>query len=261
MLTPGGFRHPSLVHEVGPTETLRFSEKRATILDMDGEEVECIDLTLQKKGSIPELGHGWIAFSGWTNLTDNPVIYFRTSWTVPPEPLTKGSQTIYLFNGISPSKHSDAILQPVLQWGPSEAGGGKRWSIASWYVDKSGHAYHSPSTNVKAGDKIVGLMTLIGKTNGLFYYRCEFEGFAQSVLHTKGIAELVWLNETLEAYSIGVCSDYPNVPHSAFTDIEVRTRKSVPSLDWSPITEITDCGQDVRVVSNVNPGGEVDIYY
>ena len=44
-------------------------------------------------------------------------------------------RTIFLFNGI---QNSTSIYQPVLQWGPSAAGGGNFWTVASWYVDGAG---------------------------------------------------------------------------------------------------------------------------
>ena len=57
-----------------------------------------------------------------------------------PRARTHG-QTIFLFNGIEPGDFSH-ILQPVLQWGPSAAGGGASWSVASWYVG-GGNAFHT----------------------------------------------------------------------------------------------------------------------
>jgi hypothetical protein len=51
------------------------------------------------------------------------------------------------------------IIQPVLQWGPSAAGGGAYWAIASWYVGGSGAVYSALQT-VAPGDSIFGNMTL-----------------------------------------------------------------------------------------------------
>ena len=85
-----------------------------------------------RSGPAPAFGTGWITYASWTNDTGTPVSRFATTWTVPPEPRTANGQTIFLFNGI---QNSTMIYQPVLQWGPSAAGGGSYWAVASWYAD------------------------------------------------------------------------------------------------------------------------------
>lgn len=261
VLTPGGYRHPSLVHKVEKGEILRITDQEITIHDKKMAVRARVDLLGTRAGSIPSLGSGWISYASWTNNTGTPISYFATSWVVPSEPSTKGSQTIFLFNGIDPSDPSKAILQPVLQWGSSYAGGGKYWSIASWYVKGDGNAFHTNLIQVNPGDELVGLMTLTGQASGKFSYRCEFVGFANSVLTIQDVEELVWCNQTLEAYSVDHCSDYPNAPYTAFQQIQIQTGASTPALSWSPVDSITDCGQDSEVASNANPGGEVDIFY
>jgi hypothetical protein len=67
--------------------------------------------------------------------------------------------------------------------------------------------------------------------------------------------------ETLEAYSISACSDYPNATLIAFHSISIKTHAGTPTLNWTPVDRITDCGQKAVVVSNANPGGEVDVYF
>jgi hypothetical protein len=65
-------------------------------------------------------------------------------WTVPPAPATQSGQTIYLFNGMQDSV--PMILQPVLQWGALQVGGGNSWTVASWYgADIAGSAFYTPS--------------------------------------------------------------------------------------------------------------------
>lgn len=63
----------------------------------------------------------------------SPISSFATTWKVPAAPTTNHQQTIFLFNSIEPAS-GNAILQPVLQYGPSAAGGGSYWAVASWYV-------------------------------------------------------------------------------------------------------------------------------
>src|SRR4051794_8812134 len=74
-------------------------------------------------------GHGWITTAYWETTASEAVTEFRSTWKVPPEPERRGGQLIYLFNGIT-NEARNAILQPVLQWGTSPAGGGPYWAVA-----------------------------------------------------------------------------------------------------------------------------------
>ncbi|MGB8382174.1 MAG: hypothetical protein WCG47_13210 [Dermatophilaceae bacterium] len=152
VLTPGGWKHPSLVHHVEPGMSVEHHENRLRIVDPDGAQVRDCGRAqyhpdrrplhprasrdalrnVSARGAVPALGEGWITYASWTNDTGAPVSRFATTWTVPPAPRTDNGQTVFLFNGI---QNSTMIYQPVLQWGPSAAGGGSRWSVASWYAD------------------------------------------------------------------------------------------------------------------------------
>jgi hypothetical protein len=209
---------------------------------------------------VPALGSGWITYAYWNNNTGTPISSFTTTWIVPPAPKTQSNQQIYLFNGIQNSEFS-FIYQPVLQWGPSPAGGGNSWAVASWYVDgQGGPAFSSQLTPVNPGDTLVGGMALLGQLGSLFSYNCQFQGFANSSLLIQNVQELTWCSETLEAYRITQCSDYPDAV-TAFTQISIQTGNSYPTLNWNPVNWVTDCGQQTVVVNNSNPGGEVDIHF
>lgn len=133
-----------------------------------------------------------------------------------PTPATQKDQTIILFNGIQIYGDNFGILQPALQWGSSAAGGGPYWSIASWYVTSKGQAFHTPLVTVAIGQLLLGLMTLLGKSGTKFIYDCEFRGIPGTTLPVQNITELLWCNETLEAYTLTQCSDYPSTDHTAF---------------------------------------------
>ena len=129
---------------------------------------------------LPALGEGWISYAYWTNNTGSPVTRFATTWVVPPAPATDSGQTIFLFNGI---QNSTMIYQPVLQWGPSAAGGGSYWAVASWYADgQTGTSFHSTLVRVNPGDVLVGVMTLTARQGNGFSYNCQFTGIANSSL-------------------------------------------------------------------------------
>jgi|GEM_PF-1985300 len=202
---------------------------------------------------------GWVAFGGWTNDSGQPISRLATTWVVPPEPVNKGGQTIFLFNGI---QNSTMIYQPVLQWGSSAAGGGKRWSIASWYADgQTGVSFHTDLVEVVVGQSLTGVMTLTGRSNGKFDYDCVFQGIAGTSLPIAQVEELTWANETLEAYGVTGCGDYPDTSRTRMTNIVLQTGTATPALSWSDNDAKTECGAHCTIVSNAANGGEVDIWY
>jgi hypothetical protein len=210
-------------------------------------------------GKVPALGSGWIVYAGWTNNTGSPIATFRTTWVVPPQPATQSGQTIFLFNGI---QNSTMIYQPVLQWGPSAAGGGNFWAVASWYADgQGGQAFHSQLIPVAAGAVLIGVMQLTGQSGSNYSYNCSFQGIANTQLPIQNVEQLTWANETLEAYGLTVCSDYPNTDKTGMTAISLQTNAGNPPLAWSPVSAFTDCGQSCVVVSNSPTNGEVDLFY
>jgi hypothetical protein len=261
VLTPGGYRHPSLVHRVDPGFAVHVAEGKNQLRNLTTGSL--VELVAPKflPGQVPGFGSGWIADAFWQNETGKPVTSFKTTWKVPPAPKTSSGQTIFLFNGIDPADPSQAILQPVLQWGTSHAGGGPFWSIASWFVSGNGQAFFTPLVPVNVGDTLVGKMTLTGQGNGLFSYQSEFEGIAGTNLPVQNVTELVWCNETLEAYSITACSDYPDATFTAMQSIELQTGNVTPPVHWTIQDLVTDCGQHATVPVDSGSDGEVDLFY
>jgi hypothetical protein len=91
---------------------------------------------------IPDIGTGWITYAWWLNDSGSPISQLSTQWTVPPEPAVQAGQTVFLFNALEDAQNND-LVQPVLQWGVSHAGGGPFWAVGSGYIDTGGHAYFS----------------------------------------------------------------------------------------------------------------------
>lgn len=275
VLTPGGLRPRSVVHRIEPGTILDGREGRYRQLDRRRKAVaEFGHVPFRPAGRplmprnvffpvaapVPAFGTGWITYASWSNTTGTPVSRFATSWVVPPAPSTQSGQTIFLFNGI---QNSTMIYQPVLQWGPSGAGGGSNWSVASWYADgQSGQSFYSSLVNVNTGDVLVGVMTLTGQSAQGFSYNCEFQGIANTSLAVQNIQELTWCIETLEAYGITKCSDYPNTDKTAMTAIDLRTGNTHPTVVWTVTDSVTDCGQHtLRFDDDAVGHGEVDLWY
>jgi hypothetical protein len=263
VLTPGGYRPKSLVHLVKPGHSVDVAGSQLQLVNMEtmaSIDIPKVTFDADELAALNSTG-GWIADASWANDTGSPITSFLATWVVPEAPSTNSGQLIYLFSGIDPANTSAAILQPVLQWGFSEAGGGPYWSVASWYVLGSGQAFHTSSVQVNAGDTLTGAMTLTDNTGGGFTYNCEFVGIANTSLVVAAPAELVWCNVTLEAYNVTQCSDYPASASTAFQSIEIQTGDTTPPVNWSVDNIVTDCGQQAVVVNNSGANGEIDIFY
>lgn len=274
VLTPGGWTDSSRIHRVPDGEVAGVWNGRLQVRSMAGAVVSDFGATTslldtKNRGNdftaslmSPYLGHGWIAFARWNRPagSGNAITHDTTWWVVPPAPATSNGQTIYLFNGLQDDAGN--IIQPVLQWGTSAAGGGSYWAVACWAIYSNGAGrFVGPLRSVRPGDTVVASVdsTVI---DGGHFYSCHF--------NTPGYGQLLWYDEghefpqaveTLEAYNITECTDYPDTLMTAFKGISIRTHNGIPTIAWSPRDSITDCGQSVSIVSNANPGGEVDVYY
>lgn len=277
--TPGGYRPRSQVHLVERGAVLKFVDERVQKINAAGELIADLGsiprkqtaealmpgnvtrraIVAQRAADLPGLGDGWITYADWKNSTGQPISSFSTAWVVPSEPGTSSGQLIYLFSGI---QNSTMIYQPVLQWGTSSAGGGAYWSVASWYVDgQNGKAFHTAAQRVSPGDVLVGIMTLTGQSAGGFSYDCEFQGMLDSRLTIQGVEELTWCIETLEAYQVTKCTDYPANARVRFTEIAIACRSLTPKLSWNPVNVVTDCGQHAVVVSDSATSGAIDLWF
>lgn len=278
VLTPGGFRPKGFVHAIDPDHALT---------QLDTGEFAMREISTNKithfakppagqaqfaahgpqgapKGSqAPPPGpltNGWQTY-GWWDSVSKSLTDFSTVWTVPPAPHTSSGQTVFVFNGIQNTGANYGILQPVLQWGPSAAGGGTYWAVASWYVTSGGHAFHSNLVRVNAGTKLEGVMKQTGVSGVKYNYSSTFVGIAGTTLAVSNIALLHWANETLECYGLTKCSDLPATPDTAMKDIEIKIGATHPTLKWTPVTADNNCGLHTTVHSNANPNGEVDLFY
>jgi hypothetical protein len=252
------------VHRVERNQGVHITEGKARLTDLTTRTIINYPEVTIKPGDIPGFGSAWVAYAYWANTSGQPITSFRTTWQVPEPPSTDSNQIIYLFSGIDPSDPSTGILQPVLQWGRSEAGGGPYWSVASWYVagaSAGSNAYYTTPVQVNPGDTLVGAMTLTNQSGGTFDYNCEFEGISGTSLPALNHPELVWCNETLEVYNVAQCSDYPASSYTAMRAINIQTGAMAPVVNWVAENQPTDCGQYAVVTTNSGADGAVDIHY
>ncbi|WP_212003842.1 hypothetical protein [Chitinophaga sp. HK235] len=270
VLTPVGWMPKSQVHHVETGEYLSGEGNRLRKYDRNGKVLADYGVMEQSarktpfypdnakvpgKGVFP-LGSGWITYTYWTNNTSSAISYFNTNWTVPPAPAVNSGQTIFLFNGL---QNANNILQPVLQWGPSAAGGGNYWAIANWYVGL-GTAYSS-LIPVAPGTNLQGVMSLIGGSGSTRSYTSAFTGYPSITLTVNSVPTLYWAAESMEAYGVATCSNYPNTTKTRLSAIDLRVGGVQAPLSWTVANAVTDCGQHSTVVTQGTPNGIVDIYY
>ena len=180
---------------------------------------------------------GWVAYASWYNTGSSPISSFTTTWSVPPVPATYHNQTVFLFNSIEPAS-GNAILQPVLQYGPSAAGGGAYWTVASWYLVGS-NTYHTSLVRVSVGQSLDGVITLTGSSGGKYNYVTSFTNVAGTTLTATGADQLVWATETLESYAVTSPSDYPH-GSTVFSSINLKTSSGTPYVTWTAVSDIPD---------------------
>ncbi|KAJ7092141.1 hypothetical protein C8R44DRAFT_990303 [Mycena epipterygia] len=192
--------------------------------------------TQSPSSSPPPAGRSSIAHVG----ADVHIIAANGSTSSPPKPsrsrpLATGSvarspanygQTVFLFNSIEPNS-GDAILQPGPQltyrsrYGPSSAGGGAFWALATWvrplfprgltlilttcllrYVvpRRRPNLLHHP-LRTSAFETLDGAITLTSSSGPSTAYTSPFSNVPGTSLSTTGAAQLTWAAESLTSSS------------------------------------------------------------
>ncbi|KAJ7622119.1 hypothetical protein FB45DRAFT_1006162 [Roridomyces roridus] len=261
VLVPGaGFRLASTVHQVPDGGSLaHIDESTIHVLDAAGAVVKAVTHTPTKvKSAVEPLETGWVAYASWLNTGSSPISSFKTTFTVPPVPAANHGQTVFLFNSIEPNS-GDAILQPVLQFGPSAAGGGSFWAVASWYLVGDSTFFTNP-IRTSAGATLDGVITLTSSSGSSFNYVTSFSNIAGTSLTATGSAQLTWATETLEAYGVTTKADYP-AGSTVFSAIDlVLSNGNAPSVSWSTVSDSPD-GISTKVNTSGATNAEITITY
>ncbi len=169
---------------------------------------------LTESAAVPA-GNGWVEASRWDlplSSSDN-IDYMSGTWTVPSYPSENGA-TIFIFNGIEPQDDAEGwILQPVLQYGASAAGGGNYWAIASWLVGND-YAFFSPLETVYPGNSIFGYTELLSTSGSTLYWTVSVKDKTTGVysfINVHGsVQHWTWaFAAVLEAYNVTSCSQFP----------------------------------------------------
>jgi hypothetical protein len=301
VLTPFGYKLQSHVHYLPPDHDL--TEASGRLLEIDhaskrvindfgevsvrqslshdsmrstGNNVDVRGIVVPKTNLSSPTDNGWVTFAQWHNTTGTPIKSFVTDWVVPPAPTTNHGQTIYLFNaledglGVFDATDTQHIIQPVLQWGPSNAGGGALWTITNWYgPGPTGNYFYGDLDTVAVGTGLQGVITFVGQNGNAYDYNSSFTGFPANSQYTMlNVPEMNWTYETLEVYNVQSSTDYPtataaypllDVPMNNI-QLTLTTGANAP-LNWTKYNLLTEYGQQTVIATNGSPNGAVDIYY
>lgn len=261
VLTPAGYMERSKVHFIdGEHQLTVFNGRLLKTEKKSGKMLEDFG-PVQITPTRVAAASGWIAYAYWSN-TGTPITYFNTNWVVPSAPTNKASQTIFLFNGMQDGTTSTSyIIQPVLQWGPSAAGGGKYWAVTNWYVSSS-QAFFGSLATVSAGATLQGIMQQTAVSGSNYSYNSSFVGYpAATALQVNNVPQAFWAAETLEAYGVtNPSTQYPPNSKVAMSSIQILKRSTNASISWTT-AHASGATQRASVVSNSSPNGEVDITF
>jgi hypothetical protein len=262
VLTPFGYRDRANVHLIFPGYELnRMADQHIRMQNpKTGEHIDFPKPESVNQKRVPFTDNGWITYASWYNNHRRAVSYFSTDWYVPSAPASYAGQTIFQFNSIEPASF-DSIIQPVLQYGQSAAGGGNYWCVASWFVTGN-QAYFTTPVQVNVGTFLGGQITLNSKSNGLYTYTSDFYGINGTSLTIYNIPQLVWCTETLEVYGVSQCAEFPNMAYSEMFGIYIYLRNGTnPTMNWSVTNAQPYCGTQTTIVNDGSVNGTVYIYF
>ncbi|KAF8308734.1 hypothetical protein DL93DRAFT_1857798 [Clavulina sp. PMI_390] len=175
---------------------------------------------------------------GSNKTASQPISYINATWDVPTNPLKTNNQVLFLLNALQTSSLGGDIIEPVLQWGKSAAGGGHYWAVANWY-GHGGHFFYTGLHRVKPG-ALNGQITRLQLVNGYTYYRSRFIGLPESGLLTvRTTQDFYFAAIGLEAYSLSSLKNFP-FGWTTFSDINLLTEGIWPNMKWATYASQVD---------------------
>lgn len=205
--------------------------------------------------------NGWITYAlGFIhNGITNTIQYVSANWYVPSPPLKKGDQLLYLFLGLGGGTTISQIIQPVLQWGVSPAGGGDYWSICNWYVTGDLQFFHDSLIRIEPGTPLNGIIEVTSVSDTLFDYNASFIGYSTG-LKIINSSRPEAIHFALEGYNIESCDEFPIDERVRFSGINVHADKEAnPLISWAENNSIRDCNTYVEIVNGASINGQIDI--
>jgi hypothetical protein len=250
--------HPDCLHGVPSGSHIdNLGKKRGLNIQKPDGTVEFIPPC--KHGFLPERkslidGSGWQVYA-YYNGSDKLNTY-TGDWVVPPPPSQVSTQILYTFTGLQNS-FSDAdgdvdidIIQPVLQFGTTPAGGGNYWALASWYVSQDGAAIFSQVLQVNSGDSLTGIMQESTLGHWFISSNDTTSGGSTYISVSKPNTKFEpWAFVTLEVYQVTDCSQYPTGATIPYTNLMIMSAKGKESPTWQTGANQKICKESISIIS------------
>jgi hypothetical protein len=255
-LVPGRGEHDaSCVHRV-PSGSLivRHADHSHTVQQPNGKLVH-----YPACKTVPHVDRHGVAWKAYTQILSNttPVNFFTGLWTVPTVPVNVEQQTLFFWNGVEDIGNTE-VIQPVLQFGSSAAGGGNYWAIASWYVGPS--VFFSELLTVNTNDVINGTMVDNLATSTWGVNAVVVSSGQNSTLfykHPKPTEQYAYC--VLEAYTITDCTEYPQKQTAVvFSKLAISTQKGPITPKWQALQQQPITCNEHATIQNA---GEVTINF
>jgi len=200
----------------------------------------------------PTHGRAWKAWTQYHNL--DGFTYMSANWGVPPAPAKPSlSEILYYWPGTEPDNNT-FVLQPVLQYGSTPAGGGLYWGVASWYVGD--RAFYTNLVSASVGDNMFGSMTAF--TNGSWAILSQNVNTKESVnLVVNNIITQTYAYCVLEAYNLFNCAnEYPEgTLVEQFTNLVTDVAGAPSTPNWVVQTKNPRiCNENAVVYSPTSTG-------
>src|SRR5664279_1548626 len=267
--TPFGPVLQSNIHYVNNNHQIIIKNGKVLIINSKSSSIDSvIEKSIQKKGN--EISALTKYTDGWNTYAYSPKrpTYFSTKWIVPPPPKENRGQLLYIFSALfgreflSDSGFSDHIIQPVLQWGLSAAGGGNYWSICNWYVAGENYYYDS-LIKVNQNTTLEGIIKRSYCSDTSFNYESSFSGYPTS-LHANNLPLLEIAYEALESYGADKYDEYPENEKIRMFDIHIESDIKDQVVLWQSFNlenPSNELGQFTRIINQDTNGGEIDIFF
>lgn len=246
---PGGRAvHESCVHRL-PEQGLHLAHEGSELVARRGPGGREVMRMPECGRTSPGPLHGpawkaWTVFDAAAAASDNGTTVSRltSTWKVPGPPQNYQGEITYFWNGVEPEQES-AVLQPVLQYGETPAGGGQFWGVASWYVSGTHGTAVSPLVKVEVGQEVVGDNRRLA--NGSW----AVTGAGSSLTYEPASNDYTRAYHVLEEYDIVTCQCYPPAGQVTFYNVSVEAGGRPVRPAWQTMTKDTTCGEHATVTS------------
>lgn len=267
VLTPKGvFAHKTCVHAVDGGDLV---DPAGNIQKRDGTfqvvaacaypEIPTHDPG-QRSGVQPT-DNGWTEYAYW--FAPSAVGQYTNVFHVPAAPSNFDGQTIFIFPGM---QGGGAIIQTVIQYGGSAAGGGEYWAMDTWAGgggEYNGNYYFGNMVSVNTGDEIYS--NLQGDPNNCNGNGCLWAIVGSDLTNGQVSSYDTYINISwnqviglaIEVYGVDTCADYPSTYDNSY-DFYIAGWDNGPQWtpQWTSSILVETCSE--TVTSN---SGLVNLYY